>query len=315
MCCVSPRVHLRKGEAPICVPGRCRDRLCPTCQRFRARDIRRRLRPLVQAADQVRFLTLTIPADDRSLGARIDALYGWFRDLRRRRSWTGHVKGGAFFLEVTRGSAGQHWHVHLHILVEGDYWSKEAIKTEWSAVVGKTANIDIRAIHGRQQAISYVTKYVVKGADVHDWPADEVLDLATGLHRRRAMGTFGTWHAAIIDAASKEPEREALPPDFVGFATFSAALESGVVDAAKAASLLSRLSPVWRMLLSPYVPQGPELEILCTGTELGDLTEILLDISRGEPPPAAAPAPTRPRTQAAETMPLLDVSPHAQIHR
>lgn len=289
-CCVTPQVRVERGLAPVVIPGRCRDRLCPTCQRYRAREVRRRLEAPLQKADSVRFLTLTMPAEETDLGPRIDRLYTAFRDLRRRQQWKAHVKGGAFFLETTRGREGRHWHVHLHVIIEGDYWSKESIKAEWSAVLGENANIDIRAVHHRRQAAAYVTKYLTKSTELDGWSPETIRDLARGLHRRRGLGTFGRWHRHVIDQQDEPEPKAPLPRHEIGFGIVRAALDSGMVDATKVATFLSRLSPTWRVLMKPYIPDGPELDILCTGADVAELTELLLPLAGATDEPPRAPS-------------------------
>lgn len=283
MCCVAPLVCVARGKRPVCVPGRCRDRLCPTCNVYRSQSLRAKLEAKLRAADQIRMLTLTLPRSDRGLGATVDWLHECFRALRATGEWKRHVRGGAAIVEVTRGSKGEHWHVHMHVLVEGEFWPQREAQAAWSRVVGELAIVDIRAVHSRVRAATYLAKYVAKGVECEAAGRDVILELARGLHRRRLIATFGKWHATRVDADDDAGGREPLPEHRVSFAQVRDALERGVVDRDDLLPLLVRLSRTWRLLLRDDLDGVRWLDAPPTAADLDELTQLMVLIAtRGE---------------------------------
>lgn len=297
MCCVSPTVFVEAGRNPVCVPGRCRDRLCPTCQRMRGREVRRKLDVLLSKADSVRLLTLTQPATADTLGAKIDSLLLTFRSLRRRAAWKRHVRGGVCVVEITRGSSGTHWHVHLHALIEGTYWGQASIADEWESVLGTRGIVDIRAVHARHGAARYVTKYAAKGTELGGWPAETINEYAIGVHRRRLLATFGKWAKIDVNRDDEDKLPEPLPRVEVSFGLVAAALESGTIDRRSAAPLLARLGVMWRLLMAPFVGVESVSERDLGGDEIASVVSLMLDVAGvgGGSAPAAASSHVPPR--------------------
>ena len=123
------------------------------------------------------------------------------------------MRGGAYVIETTTGKSGDAWHVHMHVLADGTFWTQSELQDAWSAAVGERSVVDIRAIHERQNAIRYVTKYVTKSFDAEKWTDQQLCEYARGMHRRRLMGTFGKWHKVKIHELN-DP-MNAVPKDSV----------------------------------------------------------------------------------------------------
>ena len=303
-CGHSPTVRFEKGRLPVCLPGRCRDRVCPTCARFRARDLRRRLTPLLQRANSLRFITLSMPADARSLRDRTLALWSAFRSMRRTGIWKRHVRGGVALHESTTGTAGTHWHVHLHVLVEGTFFEHSLLKAAWSQAVGSEAICYIKPVHDRAGAARYVTKYITKGCDVEKWTDAQIREFATGMHRLRSVATFGTWHAQRLEKLDEENKPPTLPAREISYAALADAFDSGTLSHEKAAPLLSKLSATWRLLMQPYLSNATYIEAEPTPDDLADVTEFLcdfldahdaaLDALAQDPEPRSRDAPITP---------------------
>ena len=279
MCCVSPAIFVQADKLPSCVADRCRDRMCPTCQAFRAGEVRRRLSACVAKANAVRLVTLTMRHESPKVGACVDAILSNFRALRKSKAWKRHIKGGAYVVETTRGSDGQRWHVHLHLLVEGSFWSQSELASEWSRVVGETSVVDIRAVVEREKAIRYVTKYVSKGVDEERWDFDVIREYATGMHRRRLMGTFGTWHRCKLDELPDERACIANGAKRVSVAILWAAVEANAVDLSRAAPELMKLGRVWRSLVEPFMSAAWEPSNAFAKSELASLNAFLLEVA------------------------------------
>jgi hypothetical protein len=183
------------GEFPqyAILGSSCRDRFCPTCQSARAKVVSDNIASMLHPAKH-RFATLTLRTEHEPLVETIDRLYAAFRQLRGYEGWRRHVTGGMAICEVKRNHTLQRWHVHLHLILEGDYFRKEALSALWRAATVDSYIVDIRQIRDEREVAYYLTKYLTKpiSADVLDKPsvAKEVVE---GLHRRHMCMTFGKW--------------------------------------------------------------------------------------------------------------------------
>lgn len=171
-------------------PLYCGDRFCNVCTAPRRRRIRHRLNHLINHVNPpqrytFKHITLTIP-NQHNLENAVKVLLGSFRRLRQRRSWTRHVKGGAFVIEVT-GEEGR-WHAHLHIIAESDYFPVFQLSRQWAACSpGRVVYIQVVR---KADIIRYLTKYLTKSA-VSD-PSRPVV--AQALRQCRLFQPFGNWH-------------------------------------------------------------------------------------------------------------------------
>lgn len=142
----APSVGVAKEKSKADIPcgtfafGRlhyCRHRLCPQCSRFRHYYMRSNLAEHVSTrpADRIYSLGLaTVPATC-SLGQQLTALYASFRQLRRRVAWN-TIIGGAWFLDLTYNATAQHWHPHLHLIVEAEGFNVSDIQHRWLKLTG-----------------------------------------------------------------------------------------------------------------------------------------------------------------------------------
>lgn len=183
----------------------CHDRFCVPCMNARARLIARRLAELCKGKT-VRFVTLTLRQDGRSLSARIDRLRKAFRRLKASDRWKENVKGGAEFLEVKWSSNDLGWHPHLHLIVEGCFYDHADLSADWFEATGDSTVVDIQSIDNESHLRHYVTKYVTKGVDasvsVHD---QRFLECMSALRGRRLCGLFGSWRGANLASECDGP--------------------------------------------------------------------------------------------------------------
>jgi len=196
-CCVAPLLALKSDGRVGIVPGFCRDRMCPTCQHHRGREVAARVEHAVGRMNAPRFLTLTLRHQTESLTAMLDRLYASFRLLRKTDAWKAHVAGGIGTLEVTLSQTDGCWHAHLHLLVDGSFWKHADIKAEWLRVTGDSEIVWVEAVHDRSKASKYVSTYIGKPADVYSWTDPKVCEYATAMSGRRLVVTFGTFYRAI----------------------------------------------------------------------------------------------------------------------
>lgn len=252
MCCVAPTIIAERDRLPLCVADRCRDRMCPTCQAYRAGEVRRRLHACLAKANSVRLVTLTMRHQSSELSKCVDAIMDAFRRLRRLEEWERHVRGGAFVIETTRGARGDRWHVHLHVLVDGSFWRQDALQACWSKAVGEPSIVDIRMIHERAHAVQYVTKYVSKSIDAAGWDDETLCDYAEGMHRRRLMGTFGKWHKVKIDELPDDPKMTTKDGRRISVMMLWQWMDENAAAVAAAAENLRTLGRTWRAMMEPY---------------------------------------------------------------
>jgi hypothetical protein len=143
---------------------------------------------------QARFVTLTLRASPDPLQARVDRLLKAFSKLRRRVLWKERVEGGAAFLEITRGAAGTHWHVHLHVIMEGRWIDKPDLAETWLQITGDSYVVDIGLIRDKRDVGYYVTKYSTKPLDskLQREPV-HLIEAINALRGRKLLYAFGTW--------------------------------------------------------------------------------------------------------------------------
>lgn len=173
----------------------CHDRWCVPCARSRANRIAANLLPHLEDT-QLRFATLTLATDGRTLKDRITRLLTSFTALRKRPFWPAHVDGGAAFLEVTKGATGDHWHPHLHLILQGTFLPQALLRDNWLAITGDSHIVDIRTADDHRQVARYVTSYVTKpaAAAIYRNPAD-LREAIYAMRGRKLLIPFGTWRS------------------------------------------------------------------------------------------------------------------------
>lgn len=252
---------------------------------------------MVLKANSVRFVTLTMQRTEEGVGQRIDALLKAFSALRRRAFWKDRCRGGLFVIETTRGAKGEHWHVHLHVLVEGEYLVKSALKAEWKAVTGGAEIVDIRACHDREKAIAYVCKYVSKGSDIGEWSEETLCDYAEGVHRRRLLGTFGKWHKVDVNEDRDSDEPAELPRHGTTWTKLKAAIDGGTLDRRETVACLWQLGYLWRLLLAEETDDELAVTVVPGAAAYDAVVRTLLDVEgvpeaeQGPPPKIQEPKP------------------------
>jgi hypothetical protein len=301
-CCVSPTVYIGTGAKPTCSPGRCRDRLCPTCGIHRAGVLRMKIDGLCKRARSIRFLTLTMPANKRTLGQRVDELHAGMRRLRAMKRWKDLVRGGVFTVEATRGSDGKHWHVHAHILIEGDYYHHEQIKADWSHAIGAKAIIHIEAVHDREKAALYLSKYLSKGTDVAAWTDEEIIEFAEQMHRRRVVGTFGKWHRCKVDELDANAPKPPKATHALSFSFVESMLDNSKELRERAAPLLAKLSRTWRLLMLPIVGVSASRWEETTAADFEEITDVLMQFAAPAAPTPSEPKKPKPQQPGRDTL-------------
>lgn len=206
-CNTYPKIWTTQSGLPRVVWGQCRDRLCPRCSFYRSKRLAHDIHERIAHLDSLRFLTLTLAADNRPLHDRLDRLYQAWRNLRRRPDWKARVRGGVATLEVTHNAETGNWNVHLHVVVDGEYFPQDLLSSIWKDVTGDSEIVYIKAVFNRRDTGKYISKYVAKLSCVVGWAGTWIREFALALSGRRLVMTFGSAHGSDIDLALA-PERE-----------------------------------------------------------------------------------------------------------
>lgn len=198
------RVLMKDTNPPaFAVRGsKCKDRFCVPCARERARLIQANLAEHVKDK-RIRFLTLTVKHTDAPLKRQVRKLMLDFARLRRSRLWRRCVVGGVAVLEVKLSDTDNHWHPHLHCLLEGSFLPHAALRKLWLAITRDSSILDIRAPKSNEDVARYVCKYVTKPCDgsvLHN--PQRLAELIAALHNTHLLLSFGTWNGVSF---TREP--------------------------------------------------------------------------------------------------------------
>lgn len=270
-CASWPTIRRKADGSPLLCLGRCKDRLCPLCSRLRGAECTSRITALVMRMRSPRFLTLTVKNSDGDLGAQINRLFACFRDFRRRESWKDHVRGGCYSLEVTFNRKDGTWHPHLHLIIDGEYWTQKEISGEWLQCTGDSSIVHIEKVHDAQRTAKYISGYVNTPPDISGWPANKACEYAVALHGRRVLHSFGCCHGRVVDEDPETAEKQTTV-HVCGVALLRRRASGGCVHASKALRLMERMGGFWAQVASPgaVVPRGEKIEITPT-----DMAEFL----------------------------------------
>lgn len=240
-CCASPLVHGASNGKVSLVLQCCRDRLCPRCQRSRGLESARRITELVKGWNSCRFATLTLKHTGATLSSELDRLHASFRSLRKERLWKERVSEGVWSVEVTRNTSRQSWHVHVHLLYQGEFFPQKQLSDLWLKITSDSQIVDIRAVPDREKTARYIAEYVSKPLDAERWSHEEICEYAEAMHGRRLIHTFGKAHGTKVDEPEIEEKHEAT--EFVApLRPLIAAADNNDREAKHAIEILCRIS-------------------------------------------------------------------------
>lgn len=169
-------------------PNHCDRFYCPMCISRLAWHRRRRIEWWTHQVTEPKHLVLTIRNTNILTKSYVQKFRKALSRLRRSQLFS-RVRGGLLSLEVT--NEGRGWHLHAHLLVDGDYIPAGALAQKWAKLVQQDfAIVKIKDCREKSYLIE-VTKYAVKGSDLAAWEPSLIecfIDAFTGI---RAFGTFG----------------------------------------------------------------------------------------------------------------------------
>jgi len=239
-CCCLPSFRIDSNGKPLASLARCRDRLCPLCADRRGRQATARTIEVVKRFNAPRFITLTLKHRDATLKAELKRLHEALQKLRGDKAWTKRVFGGVYGVEVTRNTKARQWHVHVHLICDGEFFPHEVLKALWLACTGDSFIVDIAIVKDRAKTARYISRYVSKPVDVQTWAASEIREYATAMHGRRLLQTFGNAHNAQVDADVPEVDHATTSPLCSSMKLMSA-VSAGSKHAAEAARIIGSL--------------------------------------------------------------------------
>jgi len=141
---------------------RCKLRVCPHCSSTILHQQFKRCADLIRVMKRPRFLTLTVRNTEDIRKEYVQRLKKLFYNFRRKQRVSPHIRGGIIVSEVTHKGRG--YHLHLHIIYDGDYLHWKNVQQAWQEVTGQdVVHIDIRVCRNTGHAIGYLAGYLKKG--------------------------------------------------------------------------------------------------------------------------------------------------------
>jgi hypothetical protein len=240
-CCCLPSFRLNLQGKPVASLARCRDRLCPLCADRRGRQAAARTVDIVKRFNAPRFITLTLKHNQAPLAAELARLHESLKKLRAHKTWTKRVFGGVYGVEVTRSHKTASWHVHVHLIVDGEFFPHEVLKALWLSVTGDSFIVDIAIVKDRTKTARYISRYVSKPVDVDTWEPAEIREYALAMHGRRLLQTFGNAHNVKVDDDEPEVDHRTTT-HLCSSAKLISAVAAGSSHAREASNILAAMS-------------------------------------------------------------------------
>jgi Replication protein len=175
--------------------------------------IRERVLAVVQTFNAPRFATLTLAHREESLDSMRRRLADSFREMRKQPEWKERVKSGVWVIETTLNQKTGKWHLHLHLIIDGQFFPQALMSKVWHRVTGDSMICDIRAVPDRKKAVAYIADYVAKPVELANWESEKIREFAIAMHGVRMVHTFGKAHKATVE--SEEPASESKASEFV----------------------------------------------------------------------------------------------------
>ncbi len=183
---------------------RCKDRMCPVCNSYRASIMARKVEVLGSKMSNPHMLTVTAsPLFRNDLKKGFENYKECMRTFKRNKTWfKKYLAGGVEHIEIVKGK-GEDWHIHSHFLIDlkvnrlvenmrqvGHYKVLDPVKKELEIALEKCGLgtiSDIRPVtegYGKE-----ISKYALKiGLDMKD---DDIKAMMIHLRGKRMVSRFG----------------------------------------------------------------------------------------------------------------------------
>ena len=205
---------------------RCKDRVCPVCNSYRASILSRKVEKLGKDMENPHLLTITANTLNRdSLKTAVECFKKSTSLLKKERSWwKKYIRGGVEHIEVTHNEKTG-WHVHSHMLVDlavdrkvenmqlrDNGYFLNPLKRDLEHVllkVGLGTISDIRPVtegYGKE-----ISKYSMKfGLDISD---DQLKEIVVDMKGKRMVSRFGNCYGLKELDDTDGEEMEELSPE------------------------------------------------------------------------------------------------------
>ena len=140
---------------------RCNNRLCEECSVINGFKAKNKYSPYLSGMINPKFLTLTLINVDvvsREYFTKVRNYWLAFKKRLKRDNY--HFFKGLYVFEVTEKGRG--FHVHLHIIYEGDNIPQQYLSTKWNEVTKGSKIVFIKELTDTDKSLSYMLKYVCK---------------------------------------------------------------------------------------------------------------------------------------------------------
>jgi len=219
-----------EGKSKVVKAYRCRDRLCPICQKVKAGNTYAILKQAIESSDHGQyhyiFLTLTIKnIDGDILREALRGMLKAYDSMKKTAKFSRSISGSVRKLEITYNQETQ-YHPHIHVILQVKkryflrsdkfYITHDQYLAMWKKALSKYTNlesdiIDIRKTK-KEDIILELCKYVAKSQDYIDLenPTESMSRigiLAPALHGIRFLGMSGNIKKQPI---SKEEKKESI---------------------------------------------------------------------------------------------------------
>lgn len=182
----------------------CHDRWCQPCANARAHMLRRQILNVADP-ERLRFVTLTLRHVEAPLADQLRKLRTAWMRLRKTAFWKSCTTGGVAVTELKTGEDGL-WHVHLHVITEGDWMDQRQLSETWKSITLDSHIVDVRALNDPKHAVAYLTKYVTKAVDQKTFADPGRLQEAIiALKGARLHDAYGTWRVPLDDSDANDP--------------------------------------------------------------------------------------------------------------
>ena len=184
-------VHKTTREVKIHASS-CNLRWCPLCIKSRRAVIMQSVGDWLTHQQKPRFLTLTLKHHSSPIADQIDALYYFFRQLRKTKLWKSKVTGGIWFFHIKKSKDDRVWHPHLHVAITGRFIIQKELSQLWRTITHGSPVVDIRGIKHLDKAAREVARYASCPCRLSTFSKADAFEIVAALNGRRICGTFGT---------------------------------------------------------------------------------------------------------------------------
>ena len=190
-------IHQESGEQRV-IARSCHNRLCPHCERTRARRELRFYDAAIRAMRHPLHIMLTLPSVPEFTPELYTRWVRWVRRLRSRRWWRRAIAGGLMHFETSYNGETGEFHPHFHILADARFGGrpvdKDLLHREWKSISGMWVTHVGRAHNARE-----IIKYHYKPSKNNSFlgvpsKVASYLDTFRNRHLTIGFGSFRNWH-------------------------------------------------------------------------------------------------------------------------